>query len=79
MCGRLQLNYKQLRHISFSPPPHYKIVLSWDLLDRILDPDEIPRSFTSFITTPELSGPFYISSDNYHAQITEYLLEKINM
>ena len=76
--GGLQLNHVQLKYISFSPTPHYKIVLSWNLLDRILDLGEIPRSFTSFITTPELSGPFYISPDNYHAQITEYLLEKIH-
>ena len=76
--GGLQLNHDQLTHIS-SLTPHYKIVLSWNLLDWILIPDEILRSFTSFITTPELSGPFYISPDNYHAQITEYSLGKINM
>ena len=37
-----------------------------------------PCSFTNFITTPELSGPLYISPDIYHTQITEYLLEKIH-
>ena len=35
---------------------------------------KIHRSFTNFITTPELSGPLYISPDIYHTQITEYLL-----
>ena len=52
-----------------------KIVLSWDLLAYIVPVEgEIPSSFTNFITTPELSGPLYISPEIYHAQITEYLL-----
>ena len=55
-------------------PPQYEIVLSWELLSWILVEGRIPCSFTNFITTPELSGPLYISSDIYHAQITEYLL-----
>ena len=55
-------------------PPQYKIVLSWELLYCIFVEGRIPCSFTNFITTPELSGPLYISSDIYHAQITEYLL-----
>ena len=76
--GGLQLDHVQLTYISFSPTPHYKIVLSWNLLDRISDLGEIPRYFTSFITTPELAGPFYISPDFYHTQITEYLLERIH-
>ena len=78
--GGLQLNHVQLTHISseFSLTPHYKIVLSWNLLDRIWDLGGKFRSFTSFITTPELSRPFYISPDFYHTQITEYLLEKIH-
>ena len=55
--------------------PQYKIALSWDLLDWF---SRIPRSLTEFITTPEISGPeFYIRSDVYHTQITEYLLETI--
>ena len=58
----------------FSWPPQYKIVLSWGLLSWIMVKGRIPRSFTNFITTPELSGPLYISPDIYHTQITEYLL-----
>jgi len=61
---------------AFSWAPQYKIVLSWDLLAWISLADRILDSFTNFITTPELSGPLYISSDIYHTQITEYLLEK---
>ena len=56
--------------------PQYRIALSWDLLDWFSK--GIPRSFTKFITTPEISGPeFYIRSDIYHTQITEYSLETI--
>ena len=54
-----------------------RIVLSWDLLAWISVKGRIPSSFTNFITTPELSGPLYISPDIYHTQITEYLLERI--
>ena len=54
--------------------PEYKIVLSQELLTCILVEDTIPRFFTNFITTPELSGPLHISPDIYHTQITEYLL-----
>ena len=59
---------------TFSWPPQYRIMLSWDLLDWISDEGRIPSSFTDFITTPELSGPLYISADMYHTQITEYFL-----
>ena len=52
--------------------PQCRIVLSWELLDWISRMDKIPYSFTNFITTPELSGPFHISTDIYHTQITEY-------
>ena len=62
---------------AFSWTPHYEIVLSWDLLAWISVKDSIPCSFTNFITTQELSGPFYISPDIYHTQITEYSLETI--
>ena len=56
--------------------PQYRIALSWDLL--VWFPKGIPRSLTKFITTPELSGSeFYIRSDIYHTQITEYSLETI--
>ena len=54
--------------------PEYKIVLSRDLLTWILVDNTIPRFFTNFITTPELSGPLHISLDIYHTQITEHLL-----
>ena len=52
----------------------YMIVLSRDLIAWILVKGKIPYSFTNFITTPELSGPLYISPDIYHTQITEFLL-----
>ena len=56
--------------------PQYRIALSWDLLAWFSE--EIPCSLTEFITTPEISGPeFYIRSDIYHTQITEYSLETI--
>ena len=62
---------------TFSWTPEYRIALSWNLLAWISMMDRIPSSFTNFITTPELSGPFYISLDIYHTQITEYSLETI--
>ena len=62
---------------TFSWTPQYKIALSWDLLAWISRKNRISCSFTNFITTPELSGPFYISSNIYHTQITEYSLETI--
>ena len=57
--------------------PQFRIVLSWDLLAWISEKDIIPSSFTKFITTRKLSGPFYINRDNYHTQITEFSLETI--
>jgi hypothetical protein len=62
---------------AYSWNPQYRIVLSLDLLAWISVEGRIPCSFTKFITIPESSGSFYISPDIYHAQITEYLLEKI--
>ena len=62
---------------TFSWTPQYRMALSWELLAWILKTDEIPSSFTNFITTPELSGPLYISPDIYQTQITEYSLETI--
>ena len=62
---------------TFSWTPQYNIALSWNLLAWISSMEGIPRSFTNFITTPELSGPFYISWNIYHTQITEYSLETI--
>ena len=54
----------------------YTVSLSLDLLDWISWEYRIPCSFTDFITTPELSGPLYISPDIYHTQITEYSLDE---
>ena len=54
--------------------PQYMIVLSRALLDRMTMEGRIPFSFTNFITTQELSGPFYISPDIYHTQVAEYSL-----
>ena len=68
--------YDQASTFSSSWTPQYS-VLSWDLLAWIVKMDSIPCSFTNFITTQELSGPFYISPDIYHTQITEYSLETI--
>ena len=62
--------------VSTSSTSQYRITLSLDLLDWISWKYGIPCSFTDFITTPELSGPLYISPDIYHTQITEYSLEK---
>jgi len=55
----------------------YKIALSWELLGWITIEGRIPCSFTNFITTPELSGPLYVSPDIYHTHITEYFLKRI--
>jgi hypothetical protein len=52
-------------------------VISRESLAWISGEDGIPCSFTNFITTPELSGPLYISPDIYHTQITEYSLATI--
>ena len=54
-----------------------RIVLSWDLLAWISVEGKIFSSFPNFITTPDLSGPLYISPGIYHSQITEYSLEKM--
>ena len=65
---------------SWTVTPQYgTIVLSWELLAWISKSriNGIPFSFTNFITTPELSGPFYIGTDIYHTQITEYSLGTI--
>ena len=52
----------------------YRIVLSYALLSWMEMEGRIPISFSNFITTQELSGPFYISPDIYHTQIAEYSL-----
>ena len=73
--GSLELALVQAN--AFRTPAQYKIILSWHLLAWISVEElegGIPSSFTNFITTPELSGPLYISPEIYHTQITEYLL-----
>ena len=62
--------------VSTSSTSQYRITLSLDLLDWITWKRGILCSFTDFITTPELSGPLYVSPDIYHTQISEYLLKK---
>ena len=69
-------SFKDIQRGDSSWTPRHRIALSWDLIMWFTE--EIPRSFVKFITTPELSGPeFYIRSDIYHTQITEYSLETI--
>jgi hypothetical protein len=63
--------------VSAFPRTQQDRILSCDFLDWISAEGSIPCSFANFITTPELSGPFYTSPDNYHTQISEYLLLKI--
>jgi hypothetical protein len=69
------LDHVQVGALSWTP--QYRIVLSWDLLGWMSVEGRIFSSFTRFITTPELSGLWYISPDIYHTQLTEYLLGKI--
>jgi hypothetical protein len=58
--------------------PHWPVIqLSWELLCFVSVEGGILSSFTDFITTPEIPGPFYISPDVYHTQITEYSLETL--
>ena len=72
------LNHIQVNVFSkFSGTPQYSTVLSRDLLAWITVEGRIPYFFTNFITSPELSGPLYISPDFYHTQITEYSLGTI--
>ena len=57
---------------------HWTVIqISWGLLEVVSVDNRILCSFTDFITTPELSGPLYISPDVYHTQITEYSLETL--
>jgi hypothetical protein len=57
--GKLDHNHQ----VSVISSTQYKIVLSRDLIGWITTEGRSPRSFTNFITTPELSGPFHISPD----------------
>ena len=73
--GMTNITIDGLDHIQYPPSySRYKIVLSCALLKWMTMEGRIPFSFTNFITTPELSGPFYISPDIYHTQISEYSL-----
>jgi hypothetical protein len=56
-------------------PPDIR--LSWELLCFVSVEGRILSSFTDFITTPEIPGPFYISQAVYHTQIAEYSLETL--
>ena len=67
--------FDQYRPVSWTT--RYRIVLSCALLNWITMEGRIPFSFSNFITTQELSGPFYISPDNYHTQIAEYSLPRL--
>ena len=75
ICG-LDSDQDEFRALYWTP--RYKIVLSCALLKEIMMEGRIPFSFTNFITTQELSGPFYIRPDIYHTQITEYSLLTFN-
>ena len=80
MCG-LDCGLNHVEVGAFSWTQQYRIILSRNLLRNMSEGDGIPSSFSTFITTPELSGPsgFYINPSIYHTQITEYLLEKIHL
>ena len=60
-----------LDHDQVNRASQYRTLLPWDLLNWIRMEGRFPYFFTNFITTPELSGPLYISPDIYHAQITD--------
>ena len=60
---------KRVQVNAFSWTPHHRIVLSWDLIDCLTMEGRILCSYTNFITTPELSGPLYISPDINHTHI----------
>ena len=64
----------EVQYRLFDWTPQYRIVLSCALLTWMTMDGRIPFSLTNFITTKELSGPFYVSPDIYHTQITEYSL-----
>ena len=67
--------FDQYRPVSWTT--RYRIVLSCALLNWMTMEGRIPFSFSNFITTQELSGPFYISPDIYHTQIAEYSLPRL--
>ena len=69
--GGLGLDRDHVDALSLTLQYNTKIVLSEDLLFWMSLECRNLCSFTNFITTPELSGPLYISPDIYHTQITE--------
>jgi len=71
-------DHVQFRTFYWIPWCGIDTVLSCEALDRMTMEGRIPFSFTNFITTQELSGPFYISPDIYHTRITEYSLLTIH-
>jgi len=78
MDGLYQVQHKVGSFLSCNT--HYEIALSRGLLNWVVTSGggvTVPYLFTNFITTPELSGPLYMSPDIYHSQITEYLLWKV--
>ena len=72
--GTKNITVDGIDHRPFSWTPPYSIVLSCTFLTWMTMDGRIPFSLTNFFTTQELSGPFYISPDIYHTQITEYSL-----
>ena len=72
--GKKNITVDGIDYRPFSWTPPYGIVLSCELLTWMTMDGRIPFSLTNFFTTEELSGPFYISPDIYHTQITEYSL-----
>ena len=73
--GKKNITVDGIDYRPFSWTPPYRIVLSCELLTWMTMDGRIPFSLTNFVTTQELSGPFYISPDIYHTQITEYSLQ----
>ena len=69
----------QARSSAFSWTPEYTTELSWHLLTWISVKGRIPCSFTRFITTSELSGPLYISTDIYHTEIRTFYGENLSV
>ena len=78
LYGTEYITIDGLDHVHYAPfysLSRNRIVLSYELLDRMTMEGRIASSFTNFITTQELSSSFYISPDIYHTQITEYSLQ----
>src|SRR5882757_5847421 len=59
------LDIESVPHKFRETPYKAAIQLSWELLAWASVEGKIHSSFTKFITTPEISGPLYISPDVY--------------